>query len=446
MKPLSLAGLAGIATLGAQAQTWPAPQLQQFNEPVVVTASRTITPVATLRDAVIITREEIEAAGPISLAELLQRAAGIELRSTGGPGQPQSLLIRGASAAETLVLVDGMRVGSATVGTTSIEHIPLELIERIEVVKGPLSSLYGAEAIGGVVQVFTRGKSVPHLFASLGYGTSNDRRASAGIVTEDNGLHLALSAGFRDVDAPSATNPRAFGYNPDRDPYRNMFANVRVSQKLWQGETVGVEAFGTRSRTHFDAGPGDDRNDQSISGARLFSSNQFTSWWSSRFTAGQGRDRIDVKGAYPGFLETRQDQAAWINELAMTAGKIIVGAETVRQRVSSDAGTPFSRTHCDTNSAFIGVNESYEGHRFEASARRDEEDQFGSRNTGSASYGLDLPGWGRLAATFARGFRPPTFYDLYGPSFPGAAPNPALQPERSDSTEYSLRSEAGAPV
>jgi vitamin B12 transporter len=444
MKTMSLAGLAGLATFGAQAQSQLALPVQQANEPVVVTATRALTPSPTLRDAIVITRDDIEAAGPVSLGELLQRRAGVELRAVGGPGQPQTIFIRGAGTAQTLVLVDGMRVGSATVGTTSIEHIPLEMIERIEIVKGPLSSLYGPEAIGGVIQVFTRGKSVPHLFVSAGYGTDNDYRASAGIVTQEGGLRLALNTGFRDVDARSATNPRAFGYNPDRDPYRNAFANLNITQTIWQGETVSLDAFTTRSRTHFDAGEGDDRTDHAISGARLTSSNSFTPWWSSRVTLGQGRDRLQIHGSFPGILETRQDQAAWVNELKIPTGNIIVGAETIRQKVLSDEATPFSRTRRDTNSAFIGVNEAYGGHRFEASARRDEEEQFGSRNTGSTSYGLDLPGWGTLSATYARGFRAPTFFDLYGPSFPGAAPNPALQPERSRSTEYALASAHGA--
>src|SRR6185436_9198964 len=99
------------------------------------------------RDAIVITREELEASGSLSLAEVIQRRAGIEIRPTGGPGQPTGIFIRGASSAQTLILVDGLRVGSATIGTTSIENIPVELVERIEVVKGPLSSLYGSEAM-----------------------------------------------------------------------------------------------------------------------------------------------------------------------------------------------------------------------------------------------------------------------------------------------------------
>src|SRR5258708_36920112 len=134
-----------------------------------------------------------------------------------------------------------------------------------------MASLYGAEAIGGVIQIFTRGKDVPHLVAAAGYGTDNDRRLAAGFSTEDAGTRFALSAGVRKVDAPSATNPRAFGYNPDRDPYGNAFMNLRVSQRLWQDEVIQLEALGTRARTYFDSGPGDDRNEQTI-GRRRFPS------------------------------------------------------------------------------------------------------------------------------------------------------------------------------
>jgi vitamin B12 transporter len=444
MRPFSIAGLAGLTALGAQAQSQVA--FQPAAETVVVTATRAITPEATLRDVTLISRDDIEAAGPISLGELLQRRAGIELRAVGGAGQPQSLFVRGAGSAQTLLLVDGMRVGSATVGTTAVENIPLELIERIEVVKGPMSSLYGSDAIGGVIQVFTRGKSAANLFATAGYGTDNDWRVSTGIVTEDRGMRLALAGGYRQVDAPSATNPRVpFGaYNPDNDPHRNAYGNFKFSQKLWQGEVVELDAFTTQTKTHFDAGPGDDVNEHKVSGAKLTSVNEIMPWWHSRITFAQGRDRIDTVGSFPGFLETRQDQASWINEFALQTSKVIVGAETVRQKVSSDDATPFSTTRRDTNSVFTGVNESYAGHRFEASVRRDQDDQFGDRNTGSASYGLDFP-WARVAATYGQGFRAPTFFDLYGPAFPGANPNPNLQPEESRTTEVTFRSPLKSP-
>jgi len=447
MKSLSIAGLASLASLGAQAQGISSFAPSRTFDPVVVTATRGLSAASTLRDTVVITREDLDAAGALSLGEILQRKAGIELRATGGPGQPQTLFIRGAGTAQTLVLVDGLRVSSATIGTTSIEHIPLELIERIEIVKGPMSSLYGPEAIGGVIQIFTRGKDVPHLFAAGGYGNNNDARLSTGLATEDAGTRFAFSVGMRKVDAPSATNARAFGHNPDRDPYENAFANVRMSQRLWQGETIQLEAFGSRARTHFDAGPGDDRNDQTLSGVRLTSSTKFMPWWESKLAVGQGRDRLVVRGGFATYLETRQDQASWVSELTIPSGTLVAGAETLRQRVRSDEqASPFTKRDRDTNAAWLGLTESIAGQRLEASVRRDDDDQFGKRNTGAVSYGVEWPSVATIAGTLARGFRAPTFFDLYGPSFEGYSPNPALQPERSKSYELSLRSWNTAPL
>ena len=449
MKSLPIAGLLSLASLGAQAQVAFPPQSISVLQPIVVTATRGLQPSSTLRDAVVLTREDIEAAGGLSLGELLERRAGIQLRATGGPGQPQGLFIRGAGTAQALVLVDGLRVGSATVGTTSIENIPLELIERIEVVKGPLSSLYGSEAIGGVVQIFTRGKAVPHLFVTSAYGTGNDQRVAAGIATAEKDTTLSLSMGARRVDAPSATNSRNFCFDPDRDPHANEFANLHASQRLWQGEVLALDVFATHGKTHFDGCPDstgqrfDDTSSQTISGARFTSSTEFLPGWSSRIEVGQGRDRLLIRGAFPNRFETRQDQAAWINEFATPAGTLLAGAETVRQKVLNDESQGvFARTRRDTNSAFLGLNEGWQGQHLEASIRRDNDESFGKRTTGSASLGMDYP-IVRISATFARGFRAPSFFDLYGPVSDFYQPNPALNPERSKNREFALRSVAG---
>ncbi|HXS51835.1 MAG TPA: TonB-dependent receptor [Usitatibacter sp.] len=457
MKAIRLAGLLGLAALGAQAQVPLFPSAPLPVESLVVTATRMLQPAPTLRDTVVITRAELDDMGALSLGEVLQRRAGVELRATGGPGQPESVFIRGAGPTQTLVLVDGMRVGSATAGTTAIEAIPLDLIERIEVVKGPLSSLYGSEAAGGVIQIFTRGGNVPHLFASAGYGTDQDRRASAGLDTTDGTNTLSLAAGARKVDAPSATNPRSPSFFPDRDPHENAFATLRASHRMWTGETLALEAFGSRSRTDFDAGPApdgsnpNDRSEQTVAGVRLTSSTKFAQWWASRLVLAEGVDRLVFTGQFPSRVETRTDQASWINEMPLNGGTLLLGAETVREKVdpsaTSDPVNGFTRDHRDTNSAFAEITRSYAGQRVEASIRRDQEEQFGDRNTGSLSYGVDWPSFARLSVTWAKGFRAPTFNDLYSPAFPGFfVPNPNLKPERSDSTEVSLASLPAAPV
>jgi len=440
MKNSSAVGLLGLAALGAQAQTTAVPIT--LLEPVLVTATRGLTATPTLRDATVITRAEIEASGSMSLGEILQRRAGIELRATGGPGQPQGLFMRGAATGHTLVLVDGLRVGSATVGTTSIENIPLELIERIEVVEGPLSSLYGADAIGGVIQVFTRGTTTPHLFASGSLGTNRDQRMAAGLTTVEGGTSVTLNVGGRKVDAPSATTERAaFCHDPDRDPHENAFANVRASHRLWQGEVISIEAFATRGKTEFDGCGSGDRNDQTISGARVTSATHFTNTWASRITVGQGRDKLQIRGGSPDTFDTRQDQASWINEFTVPGGTVVAGFEALRQRVRSEA-TVFTQSKRDTNSVFVGLNQAWAKQRLEVSGRRDDGDPFGARNTGSVGYGLPLYNNGpRISATFGRGFRAPTFYDLYGPTSDFYVGNPNLRPERNRSREVSIRPE-----
>jgi vitamin B12 transporter len=182
-----------------------------------------------------------------------------------------------------------------------------------------------------------------------------------------------------------------------------------------------------------------------VSGAKFTSATHFTEWWASRVAVGEGRDRLVIHGSFPAVFETRQDQASWINELSVPLGSLLAGAEFLRQQVASDEEkTRFSRTRRDTKSGFLGLNQSLDGQRLEASLRRDDDDQFGQRNTGSASYGVELPSIARISATYARGFRAPTFFDLYGPVFEGFSPNPQLRPERSRSSEVALKSDAAA--
>jgi vitamin B12 transporter len=449
MKPSPWAGLAAAAALGAQAQPAPAPPTAPLDA-IVVTATRSPQRAQdALRDVVVITREDIARAGEISLAELLQRQALVEYRATGGPGQPAGLFLRGANAAQTLVLVDGLRVGSATVGTTAIENLPLDMIERIEVVKGPLSSLYGSDAIGGVVQVFTRAAARPRFHASAGYGSDSQWSGATGFTAIENQTTVSFTAGGRKVDAPSATNERAPCHDPDRDAYENAFANAQVVMRQWQGETLTLSGFVTQGKARFDGCPdaqgrhADDRNTQTIAGARLSSFMFFAPWWSSRLTVGDGRDEVKIEGGAPSLFETRQLQGSWVNEFGTRLGTVMAGLETVRQEVT--ASTAFTQNRRDTNSAFVALKETWRGQRLEASARRDEDDQFGARNTGSVSYGAPWPGVGVLTWTAGRGFRAPTFFDLYAPPSDFYEPNPDLKPERSSSAEVSLRSLPASP-
>lgn len=440
MNKLPVAALLGVAALGARAQGVP---LKTFvaPDPVVVTATREIGPITpTLRDTIVITREELENVSTLSLPEALQRLGNVELRATGGPGQPAGIFVRGASPAQTLVLIDGQRAGSATAGTTALESIPLDMIERIEIVKGPMSSLYGSDAMGGVIQIFTRGKAVPHLFGSATYGTDNDRRLAAGVSTVDGNASASLSVGARKVDAPSASNPRAgpYVYVPDRDPHENAFMNGRFAYKAWTGETIALEGFGSHSRTRYDNGVTgvDDRNDQTVQGYKLSSAANFARDWASKLSIGTTRDKLVYHGSFEGFFETQQDQASWINEWRTAAGSVVAGYEENRQLVAADESTTYAKTRRRIRSVFASLNEGWKGNRMEANARRDDYDDLGAHNTGSVSYGYEWSPALHLSVTTGRGFRAPTFNDLYAPPIFGG--NPALQPEKSKSGEVAL--------
>ena len=415
-------------------------QLTPQVEQLVITASRTPQTLSnTLATVGVITRDEIDAAGPVTLAELLQRKAGVEIRTTGGAGQPAGVFIRGANSQHTLLLVDGLRLGSATSGSPAFENVPLDTIERIEIVKGPMSSLYGSDAIGGVIQIFTRNFERPRLQANVGFGTDSAYAVNAGFTAVENKTSLTLNAGYRQVRARSATNADAgsFTFNPDRDPYRNSNVSVNISQTLWQGETISLKAWQSRGTVHFDNGPEDDaRNRQTLSGIGVNSVSQIMTNWTSRLNIGRTTDDIRVTSSFPGSFKTEQNQAVWANEFKTERGSTTAGAEWREERVQST--TNYDRKKRKTGSLFAGYLERFGQsgeQQLDFSLRRDEEDQFGRRNTGSVAYGIQLSPQVLLYARGGRAFRAPSFNDLYFPGFS----NPNLKPERSEQGEIGTR-------
>ena len=407
---------------------------------LVITASRTPQSLVTTLAAInIITRDEIDQAGTATLPELLQRKAGVEIRATGGAGQPAGVFIRGASSQHTLVLVDGLRLGSATAGSPAFENIPLSMIERIEIVKGPLSGLYGSDAIGGVIQIFTRNLDRPRLEAGVGVGTDSAVTVNVGVTAVENKTSVTLNAGYRQVRARSATNADApsFIFNPDRDPYKNSNVSVNLSHTLWQGETISLNAWQSRGTTHFDSGPDDDPiNRQTLSGVGVSSVNQIMDNWTSRVNIGQTTDDIRITSSFPGTFKTEQNQAVWINEFKNARGSSSAGVEWREEKVAST--TDYDKKKRKTGSLFTSYLERFGQsgeQQIDFSLRRDEEDQFGRRNTGSAAYGIQLMPALLVYARAGRAFRAPSFNDLYYPGFS----NPNLKPERSEQAEIGAR-------
>ena len=415
----------------------------------VVTATRTPVQAASLtRDVSVITRDDIARAGPTSLPELLSREAGIEFASNGGDGRQSSLFIRGTNSNQSVVLIDGVRVVSATTGATALEQIPLEQIERIEIVRGPVSGLYGADAIGGVVQVFTRkgrGAPAPHL--SLAAGNDGTWRVGAGIGGVVGDTSFAVDVTHRTTDGGfSATNRDNFNYNPDEDGYRNTAYSVRVSHLLAEGHEVGFNAFQAFGRAQYDAnqdltGQINDVQKNRVQANSVYLKNQLTERWHSTLTLSQAVDRSEnftprnPWGPDYGRFKTTQDTLTWQNDLALgAAGQLTAGYEHQKQKVSSTQ--EFTVSNRQNNAVFAGWNGEFGASLLNASLRHDNNSQFGGKTTGTLGYGYRVNEAVKLTANWGTAFRVPTFNDLYWPDDgTGYVGNPDLKPESSRNAE-----------
>ena len=419
--------------------------LAQSQEEVVVTATRLPRPQSqTLQPVTIITTEDIAKAGQQTLVEVLQAIGGVEIASNGGFGQPSSVFMRGASSGHTLVLVDGMRIGSATLGTTALENIPLNQIERIEVVPGQLSSLYGSDAIGGVIQIFTRsGKYSPSASVTAGAGTYGMSSVTAGLNRTIGSIDFSLNVGYFGSDGFDATKPGAFGHDPDRDGYRNQNFSGKMAYHLDARNELGLTVFQSDGHTHFDNDPTIDAvNHQTLSAFSVYSSNQITDAWQSLLRAGQGQDKSTTTGAAPSVFATRQPQYTWQNNVKVGPGTAIAGAEYLIQDVTSDS--TFAQNQRTIKSAFAGYLGAYGKHDWQANARVDDNSQFGSHTTGLLGYAYRPTDELRFRVGAGTAFKAPTFNDLYAIDPTGGfTPNPNLKPESSSSKEAGVNYQIG---
>ncbi|HMH18018.1 MAG TPA: TonB-dependent receptor [Burkholderiales bacterium] len=437
MKRSIIAALVAVAAPCALAQSPEEPA-------VVVTATR--FPQAqsqTLQPVKIITAEDVAQSGQQTLVEVLQSLGGVEVASAGGFGQQSSVFMRGANSNHTLVLVDGMRIGSATLGTTAFENIPLSQIERIEVVPGLLSSLYGSEAIGGVIQIFTKsGRYSPASSITVGAGTYNTRSVSGGVNRTVGDTDFSLNLGYFETDGFDATKPGAFGHNPDRDGYRNENFSGKIAHRLDTRNELGLTVFQSDGRAHFDNDATIDAvTHQTLSAFSLYSSNQITDGWRSLVRVGESRDESTTTGAFPSFFGTRQPQFTWQNNIKLGPGTAIAGAEYLAQNVTSDSA--FAQNHRTIESAFAGYTGTYEKHDWQANIRVDDNSQFGNHTTGLLGYGYRLTPELRLRVGAGSAFKAPTFSDLYATGDPTFIPNPDLRPEHSRSKEVGVNYQTG---
>lgn len=446
-----LTGVAGVVLCTAHANAQTVAQATSQLDPITVTASRTPQPLSTaLGDVTVIDADTIERAGQSSLADLLQREHGIDIADSGGPQTLTSVFIRGANSGHTLFLIDGQRIGSSSSGVAGISAIALSQVERIEILRGPASSLYGADAIGGVINIITKrgqGDRALNVTGSVGLGSYGTRKADVGLSGAQGPWNYALSAGHARSDGFNATKATQPGgaYNPDRDGYKQDYASGRLGF-AWADEQELVASFyQSRMNGQVDGSPTfDDRSIQRLESLSLASNNRIMNNWRSSLRLGQTiDDNVSVSQYGKSQFRTRQMQYAWQNDITLAPNQLLSLAaerreETVEKNVAA-FDPQFDQTDRNTNSVTAVYRGDFGRNHVQGNLRYDHVAAYGSRTTGGLSYGFDITRAWQVTVAGSTGFRLPTFNDLYYPGFS----NPNLRPETSKNVEAGLRYREG---
>ena len=425
-------------------------------DPIIVTATRTPTRANdVLADYVYIGPEEIADAGQSSITELLQRQRGVEVSNNGGG--VQSVFLRGANSGQTLVLIDGVRTTSVLSGGASWSAIPVQLIDHIEIIFGPQSSLYGSDAIGGVINIFTKkGVGPTQVTASTGYGTYGTSVSQAslfGSTQGDNSISYSVSA--------TAENSAGFNTIAPNSPYKNNYNTTntigytktggaaQLSQEWAKGQSVGAQVYASRNNNQYPVyGPGKVLGNQfnDVSTLALYSKNQITDIWNSNLQIAQSYD--SGQAVYPSqtpvawypagnpLTNSKQNIYTWQNDINVGPDLLQLIAE---RRTASVYATGANTLNLEqsTNSVAAAYQLKRGANLANLSLRNDNITGYGSQNTGGASYGYFFSKELRVNVNYGTGFKAPSFYDLYYPNY-GVT---TIKPERSQNTEAGIHYE-----
>jgi len=415
----------------------------------VVTASRIEQQRSEVQAASsVFTRADIERLQPADVPALLQRVPGLHIARNGGPGSLTGLFLRGTSSAQTLVLVDGQRISGSSSGLASLELLNIANIERVEVVRGGRSAIYGSDAIGGVIQIFTRrGAGEPGWQPRLSAGVGSHGRVERSLGVSGGDAKTRLDLGLS-LDETEGFKRTTLDGSQD-SAYRNKAVNLSLSHRFNERVQMGISGLRQSGDTEYDysLSPAAFAQDEfELSSASTFVEAQLNPLWTSRFELGHTEDRRTTEDPYGGStFNTYRDQANWINTLELNSAQtLVLGADWYQDRLNSS--NEFNRNSRINRAAF--AQHRFNGEQFstELGVRHDRNQQFGSENTWNAAGTWHLDGQNDLILSYSQAFRAPTFNDLYYPDscfmgFCTVYANPDLKPETAQSYELQWRSQ-----
>lgn len=418
---------------------------------IVVTANRDVQSIENTNAAVtVFTRDDIDRLQPSSVAALLNKVPGVQITQTGGRGSNVGVFIRGTKTAQSLILIDGQRVGSASSGGAALEYLSMDQIERVEVLRGSRSAIYGADAIGGVIQIFTRrsdGNGInPRLRIAAGNHGTWER--SLGVSGGNDKTRFSLNAALDETKGIDRTRK---SWNPDKDhdAYRNKSLSFTISHQLTDDIDIGLNTLHQEGKSEYDNPTGFAPSKYyaafNTNSTSAYFNYRVTDFWATRLEVGHSedkrkdRDKLDKTNVWNNYhYNTFRDSATWLNTLTLNdTNTILVGADFLNDKLHSS--TDYDRTSRWNRAGFI--QHSYQGDIVftELGLRHDKNQQYGSKNTWNGGLGFNINPENKLIFSYAEGFRVPTFNDAYSPA--GWGGNPNLKPEESKSYEIQWRSQ-----
>lgn len=450
--PAAVAALMGSVSLGAVAA--PTTELA----PVVVTATRTpVSLTDVLADVTILDREQLEQAGLQSLVDVLAQVPGVQMTANGSYRSNSGVFLRGATTSQTILLINGVRVGSATTGGYSLENLPLDRIERVEVLRGAAAALYGPDAVGGVIQIFTREPQEGlRRAATLGLGSDGQRKAGASLQGKSGPWGYTLGVGHERATGINVKVPGASGFNPDEDGFEFTSVDASLRYQINHQHQVSWQWLLSDGEYGFDGSPFPNPLSLNAATARAVAqprltqqtlkwSAQWTPDWTSVLTIGRTKDESVNQywrlsdGAFGGQsrFDTQRTQWSWQHDIRLGRDTLSLVAEQRKDEVdSTTAYTVSERTVRGVVASYALVRDRWDAL---ATVRRDRNSQFGHFNTWALSAGYRLaPEW-RWVASTGTTFQAPTFNQLYFPGFG----NPDLVPQRGRAHEVGLRYQHG---
>lgn len=405
-------------------------------DPILVTASRSAQTVdETLAPVIVISRDDIERSNATDVADLLRFHAGLDIARTGGAGAQTSLFMRGTESDHTLIMIDGVKLNPATTGGAAIQHLDPELIERIEIIKGPRSTLWGSEAIGGVIHVITRRhkKEGTSGRASIGLGENDSREFSAGLTHNSKSFRAGLDVSTKNTEGFPAR--RSINVNANN---QNRSLNTWIGTTLQNGLDIEIshwQARGTNDYLDFLFTPLD--QDFDLDSTTLTLKKELSANWASTLKFSNMHDELSQNQS-DGFARTRRNVVDWQNDFQLNKNHLITAGITNEKETAETSGFSSYDESTRTTSAYVQADNSYGDHKLLLSARHIDHDDFGSHDTWNVEYGLKLTPTLRVLTGVGTAFRAPSGNDRYG--FAG---NPDLKPEESRNIEIGLRYQPG---